>query len=93
MKLAKLARDGAVTTATAHRLSEALQIGQSDSHLIRRNALVSQEYNPAVTDAQRLTNACACDDWAIAQAGSWHARHQQQLKNQSNAAGPSPTGL
>ena len=51
MKLAKLASDGAVTTATAHRLSEALQIGQSNSSLIRRNAMVNKEYNPGVTDA------------------------------------------
>ena len=73
MNLANLARDGG-DHATAQRLYEALQIAQPNNPLIRRNALVSQEYNPAVTDAQRLANACAWGDWAIAQAGGWQAR-------------------
>ena len=71
--LANLARDGG-DHATAQRLYEVLQIAQPNNPLIRRNALVSQEYNPALTDAQRLANACAWGDWAIAQAGGWLAR-------------------
>jgi len=73
MNLANLARDGG-DHATAQRLYEALQVAQPNNPVIRRNALVSQEYNPAVTDAQRLANACAWGDWAIAQAGGWQAR-------------------
>lgn len=73
MNLANLARDG-VDHATAQHLYEALQLAQPNNPVIRRNALVSQEYNPAVTDAQRLANACAWGDWAIAQAGGWQAR-------------------
>ena len=73
MNLANLARDGG-DHATAQHLYEALQLAQPNSPVIRRNALVSQEYNPAVTDAQRLANACAWGDWAIAQAGGWQAR-------------------
>ena len=73
MNLANLARDSG-DHATAQRLYEALQLAQPNSPVIRRNALVSQEYNPAVTDAQRLANACAWGDWAIAQAGGWQAR-------------------
>jgi protein O-GlcNAc transferase len=71
--LANLARDGG-DHATAQHLYEALQLAQPNNPVIRRNALVSQEYNPAVTDAQRLANACAWGDWAIAQAGGWQAR-------------------
>ena len=73
MNLANLARDGG-DHATAQRLYEALQVAQPNNPVIRRNALVSQEYNPAVTDVQRLANACAWGDWAIAQAGGWQAR-------------------
>lgn len=73
MNLANLARDSG-DHATAQRLYEALQLAQPNNPVIRRNALVSQEYNPAVTDAQRLANACAWGDWAIAQAGGWQAR-------------------
>ena len=73
MNLANLARDSG-EHATAQRLYEALQVAQPNNPVIRRNALVSQEYNPAVTDAQRLANACAWGDWAIAQAGGWQAR-------------------
>ena len=73
MNLANLARDGG-DHATAQHLYEALQLAQPNNPVIRRNALVSQEYNPAVTDAQRLANACAWGDWAIAQAGGWQAR-------------------
>jgi predicted O-linked N-acetylglucosamine transferase (SPINDLY family) len=73
MNLANLARD-AGDHASAQRLYEALQVAQPNNPVIRRNALVSQEYNPAETDAQRLTNACAWGDWAVAQAGGWRAR-------------------
>ena len=73
MNLANLARDGG-DHAIAQRLYEALQVAQPNNPVIRRNALVSQEYNPAVTNAQRLANACAWGDWAVAQAGGWQAR-------------------
>ena len=73
MNLANLARDSG-DHATAQRLYETLQLAQPNNPVIRRNALVSQEYNPGVTDAQRLASACAWGDWAIAQAGGWQAR-------------------
>lgn len=73
MNLANVARDGG-DHATAQRLYAALQVAQPHNAVIRRNALVSQEYNPAATDAQRLASACAWGDWAIAQAGGWQAR-------------------
>ncbi|MDO9277498.1 MAG: methyltransferase domain-containing protein [Polaromonas sp.] len=73
MNLANLARDGG-DHATAQRLYEALQIAQPNHPVIRRNALVNQEYNPAMTDAQHLANACAWGDWAMAQAGGLKAR-------------------
>ena len=65
MNLANLARDGG-DHPTAQRLYEALYAAQPNHPVIRRNALVSQEYNPAVTDDQRLANAHAWGDWAIA---------------------------
>jgi predicted O-linked N-acetylglucosamine transferase (SPINDLY family) len=73
LNLANLARDGG-DHATAQRMYEALQVAQPNNPVIRRNALVSEEYNPAVTDAQRLANACAWGDWAIAQAGGLQVR-------------------
>lgn len=73
MNLANLARDGG-NHATAQRWYEALQNAQPNNPMIRRNALVGQEYNPAATDGQRLANASAWGDWAIAQAGGWKTR-------------------
>ena len=45
MNLANLARDSG-DHATAQRLYEAMQLAQPNNPVIRRNALVSQEYNP-----------------------------------------------
>jgi predicted O-linked N-acetylglucosamine transferase (SPINDLY family) len=89
MNLANLARDGG-DHATAQRLYEALQVAQPNNPVIRRNALVSQEYNPAVTDAQRLANACAWGDWAIARAGGWQARPPLPSRTGSGAGALRP---
>jgi predicted O-linked N-acetylglucosamine transferase (SPINDLY family) len=65
--LANLARDS-FDHALAQLLYEALQVALPNNPVIRRNVLISLEYNPAATDSQRLANACAWGNWAIAQA-------------------------
>jgi predicted O-linked N-acetylglucosamine transferase (SPINDLY family) len=83
MNLANLARDGG-DHATAQQLYEALQIAQPNNPVIRRNALVSQEYNPEVTGNQRLANACAWGDWAIGQSGGWQSRPPMRSRKRSD---------
>lgn len=45
-----------------------------DHSVIRRNALVSLEYDPLISDAERLSKARAWCEWAISQAGGLRAR-------------------
>ena len=71
--LANVARDSG-DHVEAQRIYTALQAVQPNTAVIRRNLLVSQEYAPQVTDHQRLTQARAWGDWAIAQTGSWRPR-------------------
>ena len=73
VNLANLARDGG-DHSEVHRLYASLQAAQPNHPVIRRNALVNEEYNPQATDAQRLTHARTWGDWAIAQAGGWRPR-------------------
>jgi hypothetical protein len=73
INLANVARDGG-DHVEAQRIYAALQITQPNRAVIRRNLLVSQEYAPQVTDHQRLAQARAWGDWAIAQTGSWRPR-------------------
>lgn len=53
-----------------HRLYEALLLMLPDHPVVRRNALLSLEYDPAVSDAERYTRAKAWGEWAIARPGS-----------------------
>lgn len=78
INLANLARDGG-DHATAQRIYTGLQAAQPNNPVIRRNVLVSQEYSPAVSDAQRLTQARAWGEWAIAQTGGWRPRPPLRL--------------
>ena len=73
VNLANLARDGG-DHAECARLYASLQAVQPNHPVIRRNRLVSQEYDPVVSDAQRLQQARAWGDWAISQAGGWRQR-------------------
>ena len=73
VNLANLTRDNG-DHAQSLRLYADLQALQPNNSVIRRNCLVSQEYDPSVSDAQRLQQARAWGDWAIAQAGGWRSR-------------------
>jgi protein O-GlcNAc transferase len=73
VNLANLARD-AGDHAQARQLYGALQTALPNHPVIRRNALVSQEYDPAVPDAERLQQARDWGEWAVAQAGGWRPR-------------------
>ena len=73
VNLANLARD-AGDHAESQRLYAALLKDLPDHPVIRRNALVSLEYDPSIADDVRLGHAKAWGDWAIAQAGGWRQR-------------------
>ena len=65
--LANLARD-AGEHGEARRLYAELLARLPDHPIIRRNALTSLEYDPQVTDTERLAQAKAWGEWAITQA-------------------------
>ena len=71
--LANLARD-AGAQGEARRLFAELLRHLPDHPIIRRNALTSLEYDPDVTDAERLMQAKAWGQWAIDHAGGHRAR-------------------
>lgn len=73
VNLANAARD-AGNHVESRRLYSALQATHPDHPVIRRNLLVSQEYDPAVTDARRLKAARAWGDWASTRAGGGRPR-------------------
>lgn len=68
MNLANLARE-AGDHAESRRLHTALLERLPNHPAMRRNALVSLEYDPASSDAERLAHAKAWGDWAVARAG------------------------
>lgn len=68
VNLANLARD-AGNHGEARRLYADLLASLPNHPVIRRNALTSLEYDPDVTDIDRLTDARGWGVWAIAQAG------------------------
>lgn len=69
--LANLARD-AGSHGKAHRLYAALLQHLPNHPVVRRNALVGMEYDPGISDAERLAQAVAWGNWAIARAGGQH---------------------
>lgn len=73
VNLANLARD-AGDHAESRRLYAVLLAHLPDHPVIRRNALVSLEYDPDVSDAERLAQATAWGAWAITKAGGLRPR-------------------
>lgn len=73
VNLANLARD-AGEHAEARRLYAELLRQLPDHPVIRRNALVSLEYDPEVADAERLAFAKAWGEWAQRRAGGTFQR-------------------
>lgn len=67
VNLANVARE-AGGHAESRRLYAVLLEQLPDHPVIRRNALVSLEYDPAVADAARLMQAAAWGDWAMGRA-------------------------
>lgn len=55
--------------AESRRLYAALLRQMPDHPVVRRNAILSLEYDPAVSDAERLAQAKAWGDWAVMRAG------------------------
>ncbi|CAK0756918.1 protein O-GlcNAc transferase [Gammaproteobacteria bacterium] len=73
VNLANLARDEG-NHPESRRLYAVLLERLPNHPVIRRNALVSLEYDPVVSDADRLRQAKAWGEWAIHQAGSERPR-------------------
>lgn len=73
VNLANLARD-AGDHAEARRLYVQLQQALPDHPIIRRNALTCLEYDPQVSDGERLRQAKAWGEWAIRRAGGGQRR-------------------
>ena len=73
INLANLARD-AGEHAEARRLYADLLTRQPNHPVIRRNALTSLEYDPEVSDAERLAQAKAWGEWATTRAGGIRPR-------------------
>jgi predicted O-linked N-acetylglucosamine transferase (SPINDLY family)/predicted SAM-dependent methyltransferase len=73
VNLANLARD-AGDHAESRRLYAALLDRLPDHAVIRRNALLSLEYDPVASDVERLNQARAWGDWAVARAGGTRPR-------------------
>ena len=73
LNLANCARDRG-DHGRANDLYVELQAQLPNNPTVRRNVLSSQQYNPAVSDAERLSHARAWGKWAIDQAGGARAR-------------------
>lgn len=73
VNLANVARD-ACNHGESRRLYADLLVRLPDHPVIRRNALTSLEYDPEISDAERLTEARAWGQWAIAHAGGARPR-------------------
>ena len=82
VNLANLVRD-AGEHAKARRLYTDLLHQLPDHPVTRRNALTGLEYDPKVPDAERLVQAQAWGDWAIARAGGARPRPALQQRTQS----------
>ncbi len=78
VNMANLARDAGDHTES-HRLYAMLQERLPNHSVVRRNALVSMEYDPAASDSERLIQARAWGEWAAVQAGGFHARPAMRL--------------
>lgn len=60
--------------AESNRLYTALLERLPDQPVVRRNALTSREYDPCISDQERLAYAKAWGEWAIARAGGLRPR-------------------
>ncbi len=63
----------------SRRLYSALIEIHHNHPVIRRNALVSLEYDPQTSDAKRLEQAIAWGEWAMAQAGGLRQRPARRM--------------
>lgn len=73
VNLANLAREFG-DHAQSRRLYASLLARLPDHPVIRRNAVVSLEYDPDVPDAERVAQAVAWGDWAVAATGGARPR-------------------
>lgn len=73
VELANIAQQ-AGNHAESRRLYALLLAQLPDHPVIRRNALLSLEYDPAASDAERFAQARAWGDWAVLKAGGMRER-------------------
>lgn len=89
LNLANCARDFG-DHALAHKLYSALMEQHPHNAVIRRNVLVSQQYNPAIEDEELLSNAKHWGEWAIALAGGAKPRPSPHPLRKSEGGRPRP---
>ncbi len=80
VNLANLARDSG-NHKESRQLYANLLIRYPNNPVIRRNVLVSLEYDSAVTDAERFNMALAWGEWAVANAGGTRSRPKLSPQN------------
>lgn len=73
VNLANLARDAGEHALSREIYSSLVEL-LPDNPVIRRNAAVSLEYDPDASDNDRLNQAKAWGEWAIARAGGFRSR-------------------
>lgn len=88
LNLANCARDSG-KHREANELYLELQNQQPDNAMVRRNVLVTQQYNPEMTDNERLAYATAWGWWAVARAGGPRPRPGMRA-DFGNASSDSP---
>lgn len=89
LNLANCARDTG-DHALAQQLYSHLQKLHPHNAVIRRNVLVSQQYNPAISDEALLAEARAWGEWAIARAGGARPRPTPHPRKVHEREAPRP---
>ena len=80
VNIANLLRDAGEHAASRSLYADILAL-QPDHPVIRRNFLVSQEYDPFAADSERFEYAKKWGEWAIDKAGGWRPRPSLSLKD------------
>ena len=80
VNIANLSRDAGEHAVSRHFYSDLLAL-QPNHPVIRRNYLVSHEYDPFVADSERFQHAIHWGEWAVAKAGGWRPRPSLSLKH------------
>lgn len=73
INLANLEREIGEHAKSRNRYERLLQTLPNNA-IIRRNALISQQYDPNVSDSERMHSAKTWGEWAVERAGGYRIR-------------------